>query len=161
MTHMLRGFTLIEMLVVIGIIGIMSVGAVASYNSYNNWAKVEQGARLVATQLRSIQKDVTTGTSNCGTSVFNGVEISRAVSGKQVVVKNVCGGVVGAQRLAFPTPAFGDDLTIAPFTPFQIETVGGGTTMLSEIVVQSTVINSMQFAVTMTMAGGVGVAKKN
>lgn len=161
MTHMLRGFTLIEMLVVIGIIGVMSVGAVASYNSYNNWAKVEQGARLVATQLRAVQKDVTTGASACGTAIFNGVEISRAVSGKQIVAKNVCGGVVGAQRAVFPTPEFGEDLIIDPFAAFQIVTVSGGASSLSEVVIQSTVVNSMRYVVTMTMAGGVDVAKKN
>lgn len=58
----MRGFTLIELMVVIAIIAILVVIAVPSYNDYNNNQKLTEAANQLQTVLRQAQNNAQTGT---------------------------------------------------------------------------------------------------
>lgn len=67
----MRGFTLIELMVVMAIMGILIVVTVPSYNQYNNNQKLADVANQLQTILRQVQNNAQTGTvCKIGTNVY-------------------------------------------------------------------------------------------
>lgn len=66
----MRGFTLIELMVVIAIIAIIVVIAVPSYNEYNNNQKLADAANQLQTVLRQAQNNAQTGTACVSSSIL-------------------------------------------------------------------------------------------
>src|SRR3990167_8527736 len=56
-----RGFSLIELLVVVAIIGILSSGAIAAYNNFNKAQVVRRAALNLKSDLRESQNRATSG----------------------------------------------------------------------------------------------------
>ena len=94
---MKRGFTLIEILVVVGIMAVLTAVGVASYNTIGDRAKAQQTAQLIATHLRSAQKDADAGVGTfknglpqcTKTDPFYGIQVSYAPS--TITMTTLCG----------------------------------------------------------------------
>jgi len=78
----LRGFTLIELMVVISIVLILIVGAVAKYNEYSEKEKVRQAALKFMTDVRLAAAKATSGVkpSVCSTNTLTGYKLEFPVS---------------------------------------------------------------------------------
>jgi prepilin-type N-terminal cleavage/methylation domain-containing protein len=77
------GYSLIEILVVVGIIGIMAGAGVAVYNQMNMQAQVEMEAKRAAAKLRDWQKEADSGahTQACSAGeVFEGIKVTFAAN---------------------------------------------------------------------------------
>jgi prepilin-type N-terminal cleavage/methylation domain-containing protein len=87
------GFTLIEMLVVIGIISTLTSLGIASYSSYNALQTVESNATTVATQLGSAKSQAISQVipSSCGANPLTGYQVNITVNSQQYTVAAVCG----------------------------------------------------------------------
>ena len=60
------GFTLVELLVVVGIISVVTGFGVASYNRFNDKQKVEQAAKELVSNLRFLQSNAISGIKSFG-----------------------------------------------------------------------------------------------
>jgi prepilin-type N-terminal cleavage/methylation domain-containing protein len=87
----MRGFTLIEMLVVVTITGLTVGGGIAAYNRFNDRQKVLQAAKTVVNQLRLVQKQADAGEKPDGCGVLDGYAVSAA--GQVLVSGALCDGI--------------------------------------------------------------------
>lgn len=146
------GFSLIEILVVMGILGILMAVGVASYNRMNDRSKLEQAAQLLATELRELQKRADSGTSTCAPDkAFGGVEVRRE---DNVTIKyfDICDGdmfEVGTYQLI-------NDVTMANFANFTFKSLGRGVGSNEDITITR---GGADYKVSITSAGGISVGK--
>jgi prepilin-type N-terminal cleavage/methylation domain-containing protein len=152
------GYSLIEMMVVVGIMGIMLVTGVASYNRLNDRAKVEQAAQLLATELRVIQKKADSGIHTCGgTDSFRGMRVQR-IDNSTIRYCQQCGTVPTSCTDANLniSLASGSGVTISIFEAFDFLSVGRGVSIERTI----TVTNSIHtFLIDISRSGGIRVRK--
>ena len=71
----LKGFTLIELVVVVGIISVITGFGVAGYNRFNDKKKVEQAAKELVSNLRFLQSNAISGIKN-----FRGVSCAAGLT---------------------------------------------------------------------------------
>ena len=115
------GFTLIEMLVVVGIISTLTSLGIASYSSYNASQTVGSNATNVATQLGSARSQAISQVvpASCGANVLTGYQVNITVNSQQYTVSAVCGTpptqqVVSTNKLP-PNLTFGAGSTATVF----------------------------------------------
>ena len=113
---MQKGFTLIELMIVVAIVGILAAVAIPAYSDYTTRAKVSEGLSLAAGAKTAVTENLLTGeTANSGLSFASGSTtqlsipstdnvstVSVATTG--VITVNYATGVAGGGNLTF-TPA--------------------------------------------------------
>jgi type II secretory pathway pseudopilin PulG len=98
----IRGFTLIEILVMAAVIGIMVGGGMATYARYDKRQKVEQAALGYANQLRVIQKKADAGQrTNCLVGELTGYAVSAPATATQATETEKCSTYDGSTAI-FP-----------------------------------------------------------
>ena len=90
----MRGFTLIELVVVMGITILLSGAGIAAYNQFNNRQRVRSGGAGLTDLLRLAQNRALTGEKPtggaCASSALDGHQVRW--TGSQFVLEAVCGG---------------------------------------------------------------------
>ena len=159
-----NGFTLIEMLVVLGILGIIAVVGVATYNRMNMKSQVEMEAKRVASLLRGWQKDADSGTGadSCPVGIsYGGVRVTFdptpvAPNPDLIQAEYVCVGGT-TTYVIFDTVELMNQVLISSGVPIQFlfRSVGGGS-----IPIQVTLTKGgIGYEVSLTTAGGISVTK--
>lgn len=153
-----KGFTLIEVLVVIGIMGILMGAGVASYSTMNDKVKVETAVDQLTAQLRVWQKQVDSGVGGgeCVGGKFGGLLI-HWVSEKVISAKVVCssGGTTTMTDYTMQNMA-----VIPQFSDFTFKPLSGGVESSdgNPIMLQVTNLSKKYtYHITISGAGGISV----
>jgi prepilin-type N-terminal cleavage/methylation domain-containing protein len=104
---MQRGFTLIEMLVVIGLMGLLLGGSIVGYRKFNDRQVVLQAGKEFTSTLRAAQKRASAGdkpdVAGCnGGERLDGYRVTAANTSSSYTLVPVCDGVdVGAAETTY------------------------------------------------------------
>ena len=113
-----KGFTLIELMIVVTIIGILAAIALPAYESYTTKSKITEGMRLSAPVMNAVAQMHATGLPSAGTNASFGVAPSSTISGNHVtsvlvdntgtvtVTFNALGGFIPAGQQITLSPSF-------------------------------------------------------
>lgn len=151
-----RGFSLIELLVVVGILGILMASGIATYNQLNATKQVELEVNRIAAQLRSWQKEADSGVGAQGCNsgdVYSGVRVSLGSGSMRKSV--MCGSsAVLSEDVNYQNGIqLSSDALRIDFRP-----VGGGVSIVGphQAVFQK---GDISYQITFTSAGGISVRK--
>lgn len=149
------GYSLIEILVVVGIVGLLVGAGVATYNSLNVRLQVESEARALVAKLYDWQKSATSGygAQACNGSEFGGIQVTTNLDANTITGQVVCGGnpLVDGDVLTIKN---GVDLTSGE--TFRFEPLTGAA---SQTVSFQLTKASYGYQVSITQAGGISASK--
>lgn len=135
MNKMQKGFTLIELMIVIAIIGILAAIAIPQYQDYVTRSKLVEGLNLAAAAKTAVGETYQTlGYMPAGTNASYGLPTDTSISGQYVtsVLVAATTGVITITYNAAKLPQLGgnDVLTLTPITePGGIAWACGNTTV--------------------------------
>lgn len=104
-----NGFTLVEMLIVIGIFILMTGGAVVTYREFSRREQVVQSSKNIQEAMRFAQKKARAGEKPSGCQTLNGYIVSGTTSSTTITLTADCSNqdyavttmqLVGAARLS-------------------------------------------------------------
>ena len=115
MKQVQKGFTLIELMIVVAIIGILAAVAIPAYQDYTVRSKVSEGLSLASGAKTSVTETVLSSGAFPGSNSAAGLAAATDITGN-----NVSGVAVGANGVITITytgdPIGGDTLTLTPST---------------------------------------------
>lgn len=134
-----QGYTLIEVMVVVGIVSILALGGMAAYNRFNDRQQLVQAVDGFVTTFREVQKQADAGdlagvcdelggyqmilTNN--SSAYR-VDVICSPSGSQTIVNNtLASGATFQSAVTITFWPLGEALSLAPPNPLEIRSVSG------------------------------------
>ena len=107
--QMQKGFTLIELMIVVAIIGILAAVAIPAYQDYTVRARVTEGLSLASAAKTAVVENASSGAS----SYDLGYQAPSPTRNVTSVVPNGASGVI---TIAYTAAAGGGNLILAPYT---------------------------------------------
>lgn len=102
-----KGFTLIELMIVVAVIGILAALAIPAYQDYTTRAKITEGLTLVSaskilvTENAALGSPLDAGFSSHSTQIVSSISINQNNGEIEVAFTPTAGGVVGANTIEF------------------------------------------------------------
>jgi prepilin-type N-terminal cleavage/methylation domain-containing protein len=89
----MKGFTLVELIVVFSVIGILTSLGLASYSSYNGKQTVQSAATDVVTMLNTAKSQSLSQVipSSCASNPVTGYQVDVTVGSQQYTLSAICG----------------------------------------------------------------------
>lgn len=100
----MKGFTIIEILVVFTFIAVLTVLGIAAYSTYTSTQQVQSGASDIATMLSTAKNNSLSQVipSGCGVNPVTGYQVDITVGGGQFVLSAVCGSLLKITSRTLP-----------------------------------------------------------
>ena len=118
MKSLQKGFTLIELMIVVAIIGILAAIAIPAYQDYTIRAQVTEGLNLVSSAKAAIAESFQSNGAWPATNAAAGLDVNTNIRGKYVTSVTVGGG--GQTTIAYGNDAnaniTGQTLMLTPYT---------------------------------------------
>lgn len=153
------GYSLIELLVVLGIMGLLTAYGVAAYNGMNDRYKVEQATLELVSTLRDWQKQVDAGVGStvCATNVYQGRNVTYATTpplGPRLESRIVCSGIPSDTEMK--NYILLHSTTLTNFTAFQFLPLGDGVNTAQQFQVSA---GAISYQVTIRAGGGISAQR--
>ncbi len=107
--QMQKGFTLIELMIVVAIIGILAAVAIPAYQDYTVRARVTEGLSLASAAKTVVVENATNASASYDLGYTKPAE-TRSVKGVSII------GTAGEIEIEYQTSAGGGKLFLVPFT---------------------------------------------